>query len=1408
MIIMVAVALIGAAFITVGFTDDGVSADPSSVSVSTKEQLVDAINNAVDGQVIIVTADIEIDTTLHIKSKITLTAQSPVKISASGSFVEAQILDYNSTTNYVANPGMIYVDGNDGKGSLTLGENTNSPLLTIDGKGKARVIYNTRQGGDSSFNSLIIYSAKITGGHHDRNGGGIFNTHGAGFEMYGGEVSGNTLNTARVGYETMKYSTDIWNGSGARLYVHGGSIDCVLQNTQPDNDSSVRLDGTGHIGTVYVVYHKDGRASTFYYDGGTVDHVLLSSKNNLGVPESFTHMEVYNPQPGNVYKPSTYEAVENVSTGTKYNSIYDAVEDAQSGDRIKILGNIILGSTLIINKEIRLVSDSAVMIKAADDFREWLKTHSVANAVVPYPGMIFIDGSSSATTQLILGESTTSPLLTIDANGKCRVINNETRGGTVGSHVSLTINSAKITNGMLPDRGAGVFNTYMGQFVMNGGEITGNSLSGPETRYKYATDIFNGSGAQGWINGGKIGSLFQHSTEGGQKKGKITIDGGNIDSAYLDYPLGDALSTLIYNNGTLGKLMMETSNNGGTFNPRPSNILDNPSFGEYHSGDVVLLLETGRVTGYGNIQDAHDAADDSKNVLMLLMDSVLPEPLRVTKTITLKGSFTITPAINDAFLNNGAMILLNQGAIYIPTLTLAGPTIDGNGMYRCVHSLYANLVLESGLITNGRTESNSIYECYGAGISLYNSTFKMLGGCVEGNNNDVMSDGYFQYTADIFAFASDVTISGGTVGYMAGKSTADVGTSFFVSGDNTRIGTLLLTSDTNGATGGIYRAAMTYSSATDASRPSVGLLLDHVSKKVSETPGDERKVVYSISEMENGNTYYGGVSTVEWFNGDDLLETDEPVQFKQAPKYDGNDPVRDLVGTTGYEFVGWHTDKQADINSQDLILKENLQSVEITNNTTYYAIFKEISTYAIDGNIVDGSIKTDLGRALHHKETKIKILPDADHVLPASVTVSVGNRTLSDTDFGYSSGIITIHEGVVDGDIVVTAACPLDRMSVVININDEGLSGVRYKVNNGDYVTETASFNFEVDIGSELILEALMKDGYVFSKWANASGSGSQDNPYEISNIRASIELFPQTKVDAVHSITFLGNGGSPAQTVVETDENGRLSSLPEVVRDGYTFVKWKEVETGNDVTESYVFEYDAKVEAVWELNSEPSPGPNPKPNPEPSPGPNPKPTPKPQIITVTITFEATEGGQVDHERIKVPLNSKLVVNGDALIIGSGANMLTVKASASTGFMFASWSTEDCNLMSNMVITAEFKAITMIGIAVEEAPIKMTYTEGETFDPSGLVILAGFDNMSSHSIGHDGNEELFTFSVAPHTPLTADHTTVTVYFNGHSAELLISVLSEEDSNLLIIILVLIATAMVAAVSFYLVRRSF
>ena len=247
-----------------------------------------------------------------------------------------------------------------------------------------------------------------------------------------------------------------------------------------------------------------------------------------------------------------------------------------------------LNRTLVINKKITLVSDSPVTIKATDDFKESEISHTVPNATVVNPGMIFIDGSSHATTELILGATTSSPLLTFDANGKCRVIHNETRGGTVGSHISLTINSAKITNGYHYDRGAGVFNTYMGQFRMYGGEISGNNLEYPETRYKYATDVFNGSGAQAWFYGGEIGSLFQHSTVGGDKKGKTTLEGGTIGSVYIDCPVEGALSTFLFESGTLGAMLLETSNIGN--DPRPFNTLENPINGEYHSGDVVMLL--------------------------------------------------------------------------------------------------------------------------------------------------------------------------------------------------------------------------------------------------------------------------------------------------------------------------------------------------------------------------------------------------------------------------------------------------------------------------------------------------------------------------------------------------------------------------------------------------------------------------------------------------------------------------------------------------------------------------------------------------------------------------------------------------------------------------------------------------
>lgn len=64
-------------------------------------------------------------------------------------------------------------------------------------------------------------------------------------------------------------------------------------------------------------------------------------------------------------------------------------------------------------------------------------------------------------------------------------------------------------------------------------------------------------------------------------------------------------------------------------------------------------------------------------------------------------------------------------------------------------------------------------------------------------------------------------------------------------------------------------------------------------------------------------------------------------------------------------------------------------------------------------------------------------------------------------------------------------------------------------------------------------------------------------------------------------------------------------------------------------------------------------------------------------------------------------------------------------------------------------------------IAITTPPTKVEYTEGETFDPTGLVVKAVHDSGSSVVID---NEDL-TFSPTIDTPLTTSDTLVTISYN-------------------------------------------
>lgn len=85
----------------------------------------------------------------------------------------------------------------------------------------------------------------------------------------------------------------------------------------------------------------------------------------------------------------------------------------------------------------------------------------------------------------------------------------------------------------------------------------------------------------------------------------------------------------------------------------------------------------------------------------------------------------------------------------------------------------------------------------------------------------------------------------------------------------------------------------------------------------------------------------------------------------------------------------------------------------------------------------------------------------------------------------------------------------------------------------------------------------------------------------------------------------------------------------------------------------------------------------------------------------------------------------------------------------------------------------------LTGISVKTAPTTIEYTEGEYFDPTGLVITASYDDLSSEDIAYSSDPSAFSFSPSLSTALTTSDESVTISYGGKSTSCLITV--EEDT---------------------------
>lgn len=90
---------------------------------------------------------------------------------------------------------------------------------------------------------------------------------------------------------------------------------------------------------------------------------------------------------------------------------------------------------------------------------------------------------------------------------------------------------------------------------------------------------------------------------------------------------------------------------------------------------------------------------------------------------------------------------------------------------------------------------------------------------------------------------------------------------------------------------------------------------------------------------------------------------------------------------------------------------------------------------------------------------------------------------------------------------------------------------------------------------------------------------------------------------------------------------------------------------------------------------------------------------------------------------------------------------------------------------------------TLESIAVKTAPTKTTYTEGDHFEPAGLVITATYDDTSTEDIAYSDHSGDFTFTPNTSTALSTTDTSITIGYGGKTCSQAITV-SEGEKEVL------------------------
>lgn len=162
--------------------------------------------------------------------------------------------------------------------------------------------------------------------------------------------------------------------------------------------------------------------------------------------------------------------------------------------------------------------------------------------------------------------------------------------------------------------------------------------------------------------------------------------------------------------------------------------------------------------------------------------------------------------------------------------------------------------------------------------------------------------------------------------------------------------------------------------------------------------------------------------------------------------------------------------------------------------------------------------------------------------------------------------------------------------------------------------------------------------------------------------------------------------------------------------------------------------------------------------------------TPKSDYSITSIEIAANSSSYASE------LGAKSLTNCTKTVSGSTVTLTPVDTESAVGFANTNQSRLNYVVVNYESGSSGPSTPTLSSIEVANAPTKTTYTAGEYFDPTGLVITRNYINpSSSDTYTYAEHTSEFSFSPNTSTALTTSHTSVTITFGGKSCSQAITV---------------------------------